>query len=270
MNAKVVRLGLIGKDVSKSLSEKMHGFILSAFGYQCEYERVSVSADEFDCAVRRLLGDFDGFNVTIPYKRDIMEYLDAIVGDSMEYGAVNTVLSATREGYNTDGLGFMLMLRAAGLDVQGKRVLVLGGGGSGRRTAVALKKAGAEVSMYQRRREKLLETCEQLGVSAAKDGEEGGYDLLVNCTGVGMHDTVGKSPVTAKAFDGASAAIDLIYAPAKTEFLRLAEAKGLSILNGKAMLFYQAYYADCIYLGVQPSDEQAQNLYEEYSAKECD
>ena len=133
---------------------------------------------------------------------------------------------------------------------------------------MALKKAGAEVFMYQRRREKLLETCEQLGVFAANDGEEGGYDLLVNCTGVGMHDTVGQSPVMAKAFDGASGAIDLIYAPSKTEFLRLAEEKGLSILNGKAMLFYQAYYADCIYLGVQPSDEQAQKLYQEYTLHE--
>jgi shikimate dehydrogenase len=265
MNKKIIRLGLIGKDVSKSLSEGMHGFILSQLGYACEYERLSVSPENFDSAIRRLLGDFDGFNVTIPYKRDVMEYLDEIVGDAMEFSAVNTVLSAKRAGYNTDGLGFMLMLRLANIDVVGKRVLVLGAGGAGRSSAAALKKAGAKVYLYQRRRTELLETCNELGVFAAESPETGGYDLLVNCTGVGMHDTEGKSPVTAQAFVGASSAVDLIYAPEKTEFLRLAEEQGLSIVNGKAMLFYQAYFADCLYLGVEPNDAQAVRFYQKYN-----
>ena len=265
MNARKIRLGLIGKDVSKSLSEKMHGFILSELGYQCEYERISVLPDNFDSAIRRLLGDFDGFNITIPYKRDVMEYLDEIIGDAMDFGAVNTVLSAKKAGYNTDGLGFMLMLRAANVDVKGKRVLVLGAGGAGRSSAAALKKAGATVYLYQRRKAELLETCRELGVLAADEPEKGGYDVLVYCTGVGMHDTVGKSPVAANAFAGANSAVDLIYTPEKTEFLRLAEEVGLSILNGKAMLFYQAYYADCIYLGIEPDDEQAAQLYQKYN-----
>ena len=265
MNEKTIRLGLIGKDVSKSLSEGMHGFILSELGYQCEYERFSVSPDDFDCAIRRLLGDFDGFNVTIPYKRDVMEYLNEIVGDAMTFGAVNTVLSTKKIGYNTDGLGFMLMLRLANIDVEGKRVLVLGAGGAGRSSAAALKQAGASVYVYQRRRAELLKTCNELGVFAADNPESGGYDVLVNCTGVGMHDTEGRSPVTAKAFVGAKSAVDLIYTPEKTEFLRLAEEEGLSILNGKAMLFYQAYFADCIYLGLKPDDAQAARLYQNYN-----
>ena len=161
----------------------------------------------------------------------------------------------------------MQMLRAAKIIVKGKRALVLGAGGAGRSTAVALKKAGAEVSLYQRNREKLLETCEELGVYAASDVEEGGFDLLINCTGVGMHDTVGKSPVSGNAFKGASVAIDLIYTPEKTEFLRLAEEQGLPILNGKSMLFYQAYYADCIYLGIKPNEEQAEMLYQKYNER---
>ena len=104
MDEKRLKLALIGKDVSQSDSERIHRFILSELGVSCEYEKVSVSAAEFDFAVRRLLGDFDGFNVTIPYKRDILEYLDGFLGDALEYGAVNTVVSATRQGYNTDGV----------------------------------------------------------------------------------------------------------------------------------------------------------------------
>lgn len=264
MNEKILRLGLVGKDVSKSDSPRIHAFLLNHFGYGCEYELFSVAKDDFDSAMTRLLGDFDGFNVTIPYKRDVMVYLEEVLGDAFDYGAVNTVLTATRQGFNTDGMGFLLMLRLAGIEANGKKVLVLGGGGSGRSTAAALKKAGADVYVYQRRREKLEELCNELGVSIAEDPESGGYDILINCTGVGMHDSEGVSPVGAQAFAGASNAVDLIYVPAESEFLRLAKAQGISTLNGQAMLFYQAYYADCIYLGREPNDAEAKELYKEY------
>ena len=264
MNVKKLRLGLIGKDVSKSTSGRIHNFILKQFGVECEYEKISCSNAEFDSAMRRLCGDFDGFNVTIPYKRDVFEYLEGIEGDAVACGAVNTVISETREGYNTDGVGFLLMLSTAGIKVKGKSVLVLGAGGSGRSTAVALKNAGANVFMYRRNQNELNEVCAQLGVQAAKNPETGGFDLLINCTGVGMHDTEGKSPVTEKAFEGASAAIDLIYTPNQSEFLRLAKAQGLQTLNGASMLFYQAYFADCLFLGREPSEAEAKTFYENY------
>ena len=265
MNKKKLRLGLIGKDVSQSQSERIHAFILKELGVECEYERFSVPPTEFDNVMRRLMGDFDGFNVTIPYKRDVMEYLDEVVGDAFLYGAVNTVVTADAKGYNTDGLGFLQMLEDGGIQVQDKKILILGGGGSGRSSAMALKLAGARVYMYQRRREKLEETCRELGIAAANSAEEGGYDILVNCTGVGMHDSEGLSPVTAAAFAGAEAAIDLIYQPAESEFLRLAKAQGLKILNGAAMLFYQAYYADCLYLGITANKAQAADFYAKYT-----
>ncbi len=268
MNEKKLKLGLVGKDVSKSTSSKIHTFILKEFGYICEYEKISANTAEFDGAIRYLMGDFDGFNVTIPYKRDIMEYLDEVVGDAFDFGAVNTVVTATRKGYHTDGVGFLMMARLAGIEVKKKKILVLGGGGAGRSTAAALKKEGASVYMYQRNREHLEETCSQLGVTPVESGEIGGFDILVNATGVGMHDTEGISPVSAKAFNGASAAIDLIYYPPQSEFLRLAKERGLETLNGKAMLFYQAYYADCLYLGKEPKDGEAEILYEKYQTEE--
>ncbi len=264
MNEKKLRLALVGKDVSASTSHKVHAFILGKFGYGCEYEKISIPAQEFDTTVRRLLGDFDGFSVTIPYKRDIMEYLEEIVGDAFDFGAVNTVVSATRKGYNTDGAGFMLMLRLAGVEVKGKKALVLGGGGAGRSTAAALKKGGAEVFLYQRNREKLEETCRELQITPASSANSGGYDMLINATGVGMHDKEGLSPVEVEAFEGASAAIDLIYHPAESAFLTQAKGLGLQILNGAPMLFYQAYFADCLFLNETPTDDEAQAFYIEY------
>jgi shikimate dehydrogenase len=233
-------------------------------GYDVDYEMISATKEEFDSVIRYFLGDFDGFNITIPYKRDIFAYLDGIEGDALACGAVNTVINKTRKGYNTDGLGFLLMLRLSGMQVKNKKVLILGAGGAGRSTAVALKGAGADVYIYQRRQDKLQEVCEELSIKPAKDPEEGGYDILINCTGVGMHDSEGKSPVTKAAFRGASGAIDLIYRPAVSEFLRIAQEEGLPTCNGAPMLFYQAYYADCLYLEREADDREAEIFYQRY------
>ena len=263
MNIKKLRLGLLGKDVLKSHSPNIHTFILNEWGIECEYDLFSVSPDEFDLAMRRLMGDFDAFNITIPYKRDVMEYLNEVKGDAFLFSSVNTVISSTAVGYNTDGVGFMLMLRANGIEVGNKKILVLGMGGSGRSTAAVLKQNGAKVFAYQRRQEELQETCNEIGVTAV-DTPYGAYDILINCTGVGMHKTEGVSPVEVRVFDGASVAVDLIYRPEKSEFLRLAEARGLKICNGEAMLFFQAYYSDCLYVNRQPNEAEAQALYEKF------
>ena len=264
MSDRKIRLALIGKDVSKSESKAIHTFIFTQWGIDCEYECFSVDKENFDNAMRRLLGDFGGFNVTIPYKRDVMEYLDSVEGDAFDFSAVNTVCCSNRVGYNTDGVGFLMMLRFSGIAVEKKRILVLGAGGSGRSTAAVLKKAGAEVFLYQRNREKLMETASEIGVKIANDPEEGGYDILINCTGVGMHESEGFSPVTEKAFRGASVAIDLIYTPQESEFLRLAKMQDLQILNGEKMLFYQAYYADCLYTGKTPNEAEAAVFCQRY------
>ena len=76
MKVTKLRLGLTGKDVSQSDSERIHRFILGELGIDCEYQRFSVDKDGFDSAMRCLLGDFDGFNITIPYKQDIIKYLE--------------------------------------------------------------------------------------------------------------------------------------------------------------------------------------------------
>ena len=264
MENKKIRLGLVGKDVEKSLSPQIHNFILQSWGYELDYEKFSIGNRGLDDVIGTLLGDFDGFNVTIPYKRDVMEYLDGLQGDAMRFGAVNTVVCSTREGHNTDGVGFMKMLREAGTVVKDKKALVLGGGGAGRSTLVALKKGGAKAYLYQRNEEKRKETCAQLDVLEADDPNAGGYNVIVNCTGVGMHDTEGVSPVEEKAFEGAEFAVDLIYEPKETAFLAQAKAKGVKTVGGLAMLFYQSYYADCLYVGKKADEQEAEQLYQGY------
>ena len=261
---KKLKLAVVGKDVSQSSSPKMHTFIAQRLGAEIEYDKVSLAPEDFSAHAEELFKNYDGFNVTIPFKLDIIPYLKSLEGDAHTFGAVNTVLSATRAGYNTDGLGFMLMLKNAGIEPEGKSVLILGAGGAGRSAAKKLRDAGADVYVFDMRAQSAEELQREFGVTAVQKIENKPYDIIINATGVGMHKSVGISPVGEELISLCGRAIDLIYVPPKSKFLEIAESCGKQILNGMAMLFYQAYYAECIYLSLQPDDAKAKELFEEY------
>lgn len=272
----MLKLAVVGKDVSQSDSPKIHTFILERMGEKCVYEKVSLPPAEFSAHAPTLFERFDAFNVTIPFKGEIIPWLKELRGDAPVFGAVNTVVARTRTGYNTDGAGFSLMLENAGIAPAGKRVLVLGTGGAGRCCIRKLAEAGARVDAFERDEERLFSVYREIGgFSPLKEVPYAAYDLIVNCTGIGMHDTVGKTPsvtmeggraepVGEQLLSRCGAAADLIYVPEESEFLRIARSFGKRTVNGAAMLFYQAYYADCIYLGKTPSAAEAKGMWEAY------
>ena len=257
------KLAVIGKDVSKSDSAKMHTYIMQGLGSSCTFELLSVAGEEFGAYAEKLISEYDGFCVTIPYKLEIIPHLARIEGDAATFGAVNVVKD--RVGYNTDGVGFMLMLANNGIDPKGKKVLVLGAGGAGRSVIKKLADAGADVYAYDLRTENLDSVYRDFGCfTPLKTLEPADYDVIINVTGVGMHKTEGVSPVGEDILSRTKYAVDLIYYPRKSEFLRIAESLGKPIMNGEGMLFYQAYYGDCIVLGKQPNAAEAARLFEEY------
>lgn len=261
----MLKLAVIGKDVSKSLSPQMHGFIMSRLGYDCTYDKISVAEEEFEEKIGDILSAYDGINVTIPYKLSIIPHLKKTVGDAVSFGAVNTVKTADLSGYNTDGEGFMLMIENAGVTVENKTALVLGAGGVGRTVIKKLAARGARVSAYEMFADRLSALHDEFPFfTPLSSVENKPYDVVINCTGVGMHKTEGISPVGEELLKLCSAAVDLIYVPAQSEFLRLAAVNGKKTVNGEAMLFYQAYYSDCIYLGLTPNGTAAKKLYTEY------
>ncbi|MDE6666879.1 MAG: shikimate dehydrogenase [Clostridia bacterium] len=260
------KLAVIGKDVSKSTSPQIHKFIASRLNLDVEYDRISVPENEFEGRIDALIAAYDGVNVTIPYKLSVIPHLENIVGDAKIFGAVNTVNCKTLTGDNTDGLGFMLMLKNNGVEVCGKKVLLLGAGGAGRSVAKKLLDAGARVFVYDKNTDNALSLENEFkGVSSLKDIEDKPYHLIVNATGVGMHKAEGISPVGEKLLSLCEVAVDLIYVPEKSEFLSIAEKQNKKIINGKAMLFYQAYYADCIFFGLTPDEKQAKKLFTEFN-----
>ncbi len=261
-----LNLAVIGKDVSKSTSPQIHTFIAEHMGNRVNYKKISVPEDEFENRIEGFFDELDGFNVTIPYKLSVMPHLKIIQGDAKTFGAVNTVRTHDRVGDNTDGLGFSLMLKLNGVEVCGKEVLLLGAGGAGRSVAKKLSDSGAKVSVYDKREENVSALASEFcGITPLTEVEEKPYFMVVNATGVGMHKTEGLSPVGENVLKLCSVAVDLIYTPRKSRFLEIAESFGKKIINGEAMLFYQAYYSECIYFGVRPDENEAKRLFEKYT-----
>ncbi|MCD8371729.1 MAG: shikimate dehydrogenase [Clostridia bacterium] len=259
------KFAVIGKDVSQSTSPEIHTFIAGRMNNKISYERVSVPEEMFEDKIDELLAEYDGMNVTIPYKLSIIPHLKGVYDDAAVFGAVNTVECSSRKGYNTDGLGFMLMLKNNGVQVNGKSALLLGAGGAGRSVAKKLLDGGAKVCVYDKLEGNAAALEREFkGVTALKELETKQYDIIINATGVGMHRSVGVSPVGEDIISLCSVAVDLIYVPEKSRFLEIAEGLGKQIINGRAMLFYQAYYSECYYFGVQPDEKQAKELFEEY------
>lgn len=265
---KTLKLAVIGRDVSKSQSPQIQSFLAKKLGYEVDYKKISIPESEFSLSADKLFGELDGFNVTIPYKLSIIPYLDKVEGDALAFGAVNTVKTATRTGYNTDGLGFELMLKNGGVRVKGKEVLVLGAGGAGRSAVKKFIDNGARVTLYSRTFEKTQAVANEFnGVICAEQLENKPYYAIINATGVGMHQTVGVSPVSEELLSLCEVAVDLIYEPQKTRFLQIAESFNKKIINGLAMLFYQAYYAACIFADLPADEKQAEKLFEEYKGE---
>ena len=179
--SKVYKLAVIGKDVSKSDSAKMHTFDFRGLGSECTFDLLSVAKENFDEYAKKLIAEYDAFCVTIPYKLDIIPYLDKIVDDAETFGAVNVVKD--KIGYNTDGVGFMLMLEINGIDPKGKKILVLGAGGAGRSVIKKLADAGADVYAYDLRTENLDSVYRDFGCfTPLKTLEPADYDVIINVT----------------------------------------------------------------------------------------
>lgn len=266
------KFAVIGKDVSRSLSPEIHSFIASRLNKAIDYSACSVAESDFDGNIDGILKEYDGLNVTIPYKLSVIPHLNAVIGDAQVFGAVNTVKAVNEGsgvkfyGYNTDGDGFILALQNGGVQIKDKIFLLLGAGGAGRSVAKKLIDYGATVYVYDKNEKNAADLVEEF--NGVKHFQNDGHDInlycIINATGVGMHNTEGKSPADEALLSKCEVAMDLIYVPEKSRFLEIAENLGKKIINGRAMLFYQAYYSECIFFDLQADAKTAKKIFEEY------
>jgi len=142
--------GLIGEKLGHSLSVPIHEAIWEKISLAASYRLIEIPRSELAAVVPELLCTLDGFNITVPYKTDVMPLLDEITPFAREVGAVNTVLTGkTSRGYNTDDPGFEQMLRYFGMNPDGRPVFILGSGGAMRACRNAVERMGARVRIYE-------------------------------------------------------------------------------------------------------------------------
>lgn len=221
-----MQCGLLGRKLGHSYSPQIHGQLASY-----DYSLFEKEPEELEGFLKN--GNFVGLNVTIPYKKDVIPFLDQLSPVARRLGAVNTIVrrrDGSLVGHNTDYFGFRYLVQQSGLDVRGKKVLVLGSGGASNTAVAALQELGARVVIISRSGENNYGNL-HLHANAS---------VIVNTTPVGMYPNTGVSPIDLGCFPRLEGVLDVVYNPARTQILLDAENRGLVAMNGLWMLVAQA------------------------------
>jgi len=271
-----MKFGLIGRTLGHSCSPEIHQKIFQELHQNGNtYELLETEAEELEGRLKQLAAEgYAGVNVTIPYKRDVMPFLKGVSAEAESIGAVNTI-KFTEDGmfgFNTDYTGFGRSLLGMGADPHGKVCVVLGTGGAARAVVQFLAddhpKELLAVSRHKDEQGEFREFLEKNGgrLISYEELEDKAGDILVNCTPVGMYPKTGKAAVSEDVVKKFRAAMDLIYNPKETEFLRMGRVNGRKTRNGMYMLTAQAVAAEEIWQNRQIPEEILQKIAEEMEA----
>ena len=220
-----MKCGLLGRKLGHSYSPQIHA-LLGDYSYQL-FEKEPEEIGDF-----LKNGDFTGLNVTIPYKKEVIPFLDELSPAAARLGAVNTIVRRDGKliGHNTDYFGFRWLVQESGLQVAGKKALVLGSGGASSTAAAVLQELGAKVTVISRSGENNYGNLDRHADAA----------VIANTTPVGMYPNTGKSALSLEGFPRLEGVLDAVYNPARTQILLDAERRGLAAVNGLWMLVAQA------------------------------
>lgn len=249
--------GLIGEKLGHSYSKLIHEKLADY-----RYELVPLSREAFGPFMEA--GAFRGINVTIPYKKDVIPYLDGMDEAARAIGAVNTIVNRGGRlwGYNTDCPGFRYMLHRCGASVAGKKALVLGTGGAAQAILAALRmeQAGSVISVSRTGKDGAVtyEECARLHRDA---------QIIVNTTPAGMFPNIDASPLDLTPYTCCEAVLDVIYNPSETKLTAQAKSLGMQAATGLSMLVAQAKYACELFLD-RPLDDSLIDVITEDLTKE--
>lgn len=244
----MLRCGLLGRKLGHSYSPEIHACL-----GDYEYKLWEKEPDALEDFLKN--GSFDGLNVTIPYKKAVIPYCAELSPVARRLGAVNTIVrppDGSLIGHNTDYHGFFCLLRRSGLEISGKKCLVLGSGGASVTVVAVLEEAGANVVVISRGGENNYDNL-HLHADAA---------LIVNATPVGMYPNTEEAPLSLEGFPKLEGVLDLIYNPIRTKLIMAAEERGIVALGGLRMLVEQARESSEWFTGTRLSDGAVSKAWE--------
>lgn len=257
--------GVIGWPVEHSLSPVLHAAGFASLDIDWTYVAFPTPPDSVQRVVEaaRTLG-IAGLSVTMPHKTAVVDLCDALTDSARVLQSVNTIefrSDGRSIGHSTDGDGLVDSLRHGGVDPTSRDVLVLGFGGAGRAVCDALRRHGAKRIVVTNRSLVSPDRLDAMGLIGAevipwsdRNDVASSCDLVINCTSVGMGDD-SSSPLTDSVFSDRHVAIDIVYHPSETPFLRAARTRGARTIGGIGMLVHQAARQEEIWIGRTPDVE---------------
>ena len=247
---------VIGNPITHSLSPELHNYWIKENGINGIYNKEKL--DEVD--LKKLFlkiknKEINGVNITVPFKRDVIAYLDQLSLEAEKTQSVNTVYLKKNKitGHNTDIDGFELAIKDANYNVEGKRVLILGAGGVVPSVIFALYKMKVLGVTISNRTKSKAENLKSLfnNLEIVDWGQASNFDMIINATSIGLKKE-DKLNLDFSKFQNSEFFYDLIYNPKETNFLKDGKNLGKKIENGKKMFIYQAAKAFKIWHGIEP------------------
>jgi len=245
---------IIGDPVEHTLSPAMQNAAFNELKLDFVYLAFRVKTNELEKAMSgvRSLG-IHGLNVTMPHKKAVIKYLDRIDSTAKSIGAINTILNdnGKLEGFNTDGVGASKALKENSVNLQGKKLVLLGAGGAANSIAFQAAQEVEELVILNRTVEKAKKLAKILRGKFDKrifgnslspnciEEELGNADILINATSIGMHPHMNQSPVRHELLRPDLCVMDIIYNPLETKLTKEARATGAKVISGVDMLVYQ-------------------------------
>ena len=263
IDAQTELYGVIGNPIQHSLSPMIHNGAFKRLGRNAVY--LAFEIKDLEEALRGIRGlGVRGVSVTIPFKTEVIPFLDKVEGFAKKIGAVNTIVNRGGKliGHNTDCDGALEALEEK-INLKRKRVLLLGAGGAARAIGFGLKERDCRliVSNRSKKRGEALSRelkCHFLPMSSLikKTAEEVGADILINATSVGMYPRQGETPFPKRLFKEGMMVMDIVYQPLQTRLLREAKARRCLTINGLEMLVRQGVAQLTIWTGRRPDLKQ--------------
>lgn len=273
-NTKV--LGLIGDPVEHTGSPAIHNLLAEKLGDNVVYVPFPVKSKKLEEAVEGAYAlGIEGLNVTVPHKVQVMQYVTELDDAALDIGAVNTLarIRGGYRGYNTDFSGFMRELDKVDIQVNGKNVIVLGAGGAAKAVMYSLQRLGAEhIYILNRSREKaesIFGKAKNVTICGFKDWKSIPEDryICIQCTSVGLSPDDDACVIEDEGFyDLIDSAVDLIYKPKETAFMKKVSSHGGRTCNGLRMLVYQAVSSYEFFMKKEVPEDVAEELYNELNS----
>jgi len=256
---------VIGNPINHSLSPKLHNHWIKKNKINAVYDKKQINENDIKSVISEVRnGKIEGINVTVPFKKSVIPFIDQLSSEAEEAQSVNTIYKENNKvlGHNTDISGFELAMRGKSYDIKGKKIFILGAGGVVPSIILALKKMGANKIILSNRTKKKAEQLKKTfsDLEIVDWGEIPEFNMIINATSLGLNkedeiklDYADLGPN--KLF------YDVIYNPKETKFLSKAKQFGNQTENGKMMFIYQAHQAFTLWHKVMPKiDEETIKL----------